>query len=188
MPNYQNGKIYKLVSPSGKTYIGSTTQSLAVRKAEHKSKSIKYANNGKVNYCHSFKLFEEDDENYKTEIILIENFPCDSKEELHQRERHHIDINECVNKQKPMRTKEQHRREHRDELLRYNKKYHLENKKDIKERKHNKRLANIEKIKEKRLCDCGGTFTGENKYNHMHTQKHLMYVKSSDYIPVKSLF
>jgi hypothetical protein len=42
MPNYQNAKIYKLWSPEGDDiYIGSTTQSLAVRKAGHKAKKTK---------------------------------------------------------------------------------------------------------------------------------------------------
>jgi hypothetical protein len=37
MPDYQNGKIYKLWSPQGEEiYIGSTINSLAKRKTQHK--------------------------------------------------------------------------------------------------------------------------------------------------------
>jgi hypothetical protein len=44
MPNFNNGKIYKLWSPQGDDiYIGSTVNSLAKRKGEHK----RNYNNGK---------------------------------------------------------------------------------------------------------------------------------------------
>jgi hypothetical protein len=39
MPDYSNGKIYKLWSPQGEEiYIGSTVNTLPKRKAEHKQK------------------------------------------------------------------------------------------------------------------------------------------------------
>jgi predicted GIY-YIG superfamily endonuclease len=54
MPDYKNGKIYKLWSPQGdEIYIGSTTQSLAKRKAEHKQMK---------NSCCSKLLFEKYDD------------------------------------------------------------------------------------------------------------------------------
>ena len=57
MPNYQNGKIYKLVNTEGTlTYIGSTCQTLARRKAKHHS-NYKCWKNGKANYITSFKIF-----------------------------------------------------------------------------------------------------------------------------------
>eukprot|EP01080_Neovahlkampfia_damariscottae_P012895 gene12895-7314_t len=38
MVNYQNGKIYKIINLTNeKCYIGSTTQKLSVRMAEHRS-------------------------------------------------------------------------------------------------------------------------------------------------------
>ena len=43
MPNYQNGKIYKITS-GDLIYIGSTTQSLAKRWGDH-NKDLKYGNN-----------------------------------------------------------------------------------------------------------------------------------------------
>ena len=43
MPNYQNGKIYKLVCDDPeKIYIGSTTQRLSARLSSHKKKKNFY--------------------------------------------------------------------------------------------------------------------------------------------------
>jgi hypothetical protein len=94
MPDYKNGKIYKLVSPSGLTYIGATTQALAVRKAEHKRKYKQYAK-GEYGFRKSFRLFEEDVDNI--DIVLIEKYPCDCTNELYSRERFWMENTDCVN-------------------------------------------------------------------------------------------
>mgnify|MGYP003115941931 CR=1 FL=1 len=63
MVNYKNGKIYRIVNTQNETvYIGSTCQSLSQRFTRHQ-----YGGNG-------------------NKIILIENYPCDSCEELRMRE------------------------------------------------------------------------------------------------------
>jgi hypothetical protein len=85
MPNYQNAKIYKLWSPEGDDiYIGSTTQSLAVRKAGHK-----YGGNNKK--CSSKILFEKYND---VRIELLECCPCDNKEELTKQEGEYIRNND----------------------------------------------------------------------------------------------
>ena len=79
MPNYQDGKIYKLVSNiSSDIYIGSTVNILTHRLNEHKCKA---------NKCVSKQLFAND---AVVQIILIEMFPCSSKIELKAREHHYI--------------------------------------------------------------------------------------------------
>jgi hypothetical protein len=97
MVNYKNAKIYKLIG-GGKTYIGSTTQTLAQRKALHVCQTRLNRNN-----CVSRYLVNEPD----LDIILIEQYPCDSKEELHSRERYWIENTECINKYIPTRTKKE---------------------------------------------------------------------------------
>ena len=74
MPNYQNGKIYKLWSPEGDDiYIGSTTQSLCERKTKHND-------NYKRNLtCKSRILFEKYTD---VRIELLESCPCDNKDAL----------------------------------------------------------------------------------------------------------
>eukprot|EP00952_Eustigmatos_sp_NYUAD-ZCMA_P009908 40808-Eustigmatos_ZCMA.PRE.1 len=51
-------------------------------------------------YVTSYKVIESGD----YDIVLIEDFPCDNKEQLHARERHYIETLECVNKVIPNRT------------------------------------------------------------------------------------
>jgi hypothetical protein len=87
MVNYKNGKIYKLVA-GDYVYIGSTTQKLCVRLAGHKIKN--YNTTARI-------LFES---GYDVKIILIEDFPCENKDELTAREYYHIQNNECVNRTK----------------------------------------------------------------------------------------
>jgi predicted GIY-YIG superfamily endonuclease len=83
MSKYQNSKIYKLVSPhTDEIYIGSTTQRLCHRLSGHKSDCKKIKNKST-----SSKLFELGE----VKIILIEECPCDNKEQLLKRERHHIE-------------------------------------------------------------------------------------------------
>lgn len=87
MVNYNKGKIYKIIS--GQTniiYIGSTTQQLCRRKAVHVAE-IK--NNKNTN---SREILQYDD----SRIILIELFPCNSKDELSAREQFHIEQNKNI--------------------------------------------------------------------------------------------
>ena len=91
MVNYTFGKVYKIVcNETGEIYIGSTTQpTLAMRLATHKQQS---------NTCKSRQIIERGDYS----IILIENYPCNNRDELHGRERFYIDTICCINKKKPL--------------------------------------------------------------------------------------
>ena len=80
MVNYNNGKIYKIVSnQTDLIYIGSTTQSLSQRKAIHLS--------DKYNTCSSREILQYED----ARIILIEKYSCNDNEELKQREQYFMD-------------------------------------------------------------------------------------------------
>ena len=107
MPDYNKGKIYKLVDyTNGNIYIGSTTQSLSRRKTKHKSDSKLYDTYDKRNKLirySSHSIIENNNYN----IILIESYPCNNKDELRMREQYWIDITECINSQRAYRTKEQ---------------------------------------------------------------------------------
>ena len=145
MVNYRDGKIYRLVSGSGKQYIGSTTQKLCRRIAEHRGKYKRWKD-GKINFVTSFSLFEE--ENGNVEIVLIEKFACESKEELHSRERYWIETMDCVNKYIPSRTKKEYREQNREQILEYQKQYREQNREQILEYKKQYREQNIEQISE----------------------------------------
>lgn len=126
---YQNGKIYKLVSNvSDKIYIGSTCNTLAKRLAEHKKTHKRFTNGKILNKSSSTELFKLDGE---VKIILIEDFPCKSKNELVKRERVHIESNICVNKKIPGRTKAEYYEANREEILKSQKQYYEENSQQI---------------------------------------------------------
>lgn len=166
MPNYQNGKIYKLVSNvSDKVYYGSTTQSLSLRKSGHKKTYNKIkkgdVKRGKVS---SFDLFEEGD----VDIVLIENFPCESKEELHARERHYIENNECLNKNIPGRTRKEWKEQNKWRRAIEGKKY--------RERYPEK----IEAKKDKVECQCGAIVSKSVLKRHQSRDVHkdAMFLKN----------
>ena len=110
---YKNGKIYKIVnSINPKCYIGSTTTELRKRFYNHKSKS-----KCGTSLCSSRILFEEDFDNCK--IVLVESYPCNNKDELTRRERYWIETTECVNRQIPTRTRQEHYQDNKEHIKRY---------------------------------------------------------------------
>ena len=140
---YHNSKIYKLISDhTDKIYIGSTVQPLHKRKSGHKIAYITFKNHN-IKYISSYELIELGE----IDIILIENFKCENKEELHARERYHIELNKelCVNINVPTRTKKEWNEDNKE----YGKEYREKNKENIKEHLKEYREKNKEKIKEK---------------------------------------
>ena len=91
--NYANGKIYRIVSKTGKQYVGSTTETLSQRLARHRGYTRDKTNHG----ISSVQILMEDPQ---AKIILIENFPCQNNDELRAREQYWIENIEggCVNK------------------------------------------------------------------------------------------
>src|SRR3569623_1000525 len=98
MVNYQNSKIYKIISDqTDMVYIGASWKKLCQRMAQHRSK-FKEWQNGLYHYITSFDILKHSD----AKIILLEHFPCETKEELNARERFYIESNDkCVNKCRP---------------------------------------------------------------------------------------
>ena len=129
MPEYSKSKIYKIVcNITGLIYIGSTSQTLCQRLQEHKRCYKKFLNE-KYNYTTSFKIIENN--NY--DIILLEDFPCERKEQLHARERFWIENTECVNKQIPTRTDKEYREDNKQKIAQQKKEWNEENKEYHKE-------------------------------------------------------
>jgi hypothetical protein len=117
--DYKNGKIYAIRShQTEQIYIGSTTQTLTKRLSKHKTQNC------------SSKLILQYADAY---IELIENFPCNSKEELNKKEGEHIRTNNCVNKNMAGRTIE----EYNEKFKKFQKKYREENQNKEKERNKN---------------------------------------------------
>ena len=104
MPDYNKSVIYKLYdNTNGDTYYGSTCNELRYRIYQHKHAT----NNTK-----SKSIILNDDYSYS----VVEEFPCETKLELHTRERWWIENNKCVNKVIPTRTKKEYNDIHKDEI------------------------------------------------------------------------
>lgn len=178
---YKNGKIYKLwCLDCDDTYVGSTTQPLSTRLYQHKTQ---------LN-CSSKILFEKSD---NVKIELIEEFPCENKDQLNQREGHWIREINCVNKNIAGRTvKEwyqdnqeqikQYRLEHKEQKKERDKKYYQDNKEQMLEQNKQYRLEHKEQIREQHAkkynCDCGGRYRYDNKGQHLKTKIHLNWEKN----------
>ena len=85
MPNYENGKIYRVIDSKGYYFIGATTTELRFVLSKHKKKAI--IDNENVLY----KYFNSINWN-NVEIECIEEYPCKSKEELNKRELYHVNL------------------------------------------------------------------------------------------------
>lgn len=84
--DYQNGKIYKIVSDkTDYIYIGSTAKKYLCQRLGNHKEDYKAWIKGKKNYCTSFEVLKYGD----AKIILIESYPCNSKDELRARENYY---------------------------------------------------------------------------------------------------
>jgi len=147
MVNYNNGKIYKIVcDDTNKVYYGSTTNTLSRRMVQHRSQKRCVYN-----------------EMTNPKICLVEDVPCERKEQLFQRERYFIENNECINKRIPARTPQEWRNDNKDKRKIIDKRYYDKNK---------------EKQKEKCNCECGSVIRKRNMSHHIKSKKHINYVNS----------
>jgi len=192
--NYANGKIYKLYGDGhGLVYYGSTVETLAIRFSRHKSKHRNQCNRTKA-----FEIFDTGD----CKIVLVELYPCTTKEELHAREAYYIKNFECVNRNVPLRTNSQWFRDNPDKRKEYEKRYrtnnrkkyletqrasnikrkdaakqwHIDNKEkeDARQRAHY--IRNRERYTTKHSCECGGRYTTKNIKGHHKSKMHINWV------------
>ena len=134
---YEHSKIYKIVSLSNPdlVYYGSTIQSLSMRMASHRADMKK-----EKCICKSSIVIEKGD----AVIMLVENFPCKSKEELLKKEGEYILNNNCVNKTVSGRTPKEYYEANKDKI----KEYYQANKEKIKQQSKEYYRSNKEKHKE----------------------------------------
>jgi len=171
---YENGKIYMIESLSSNlVYYGSTCSELCKRLSKH----VYAFNHSKGESTASKVLCNADHK-----IILVEYFPCNTREELTARESHYIRNNECVNKNIPGRTIKEWYNDNREEVLRKQKiissNRYENNKESIKEWHKNYYEENKEKYYEKIICGCGGKYNYTSKIKHSKTRKHINYHKN----------
>lgn len=187
--DYKNAKIYRIVcNLTGENYYGSTTQSLSKRLSKHKVKKPKYDTRAR-------EIIDRGDYS----MVLVEEFPCENKDQLHKRERYYIENNECLNFAIPTRSKNELSEYKRDEILAKRKKWREENKERIVEQRKkwqentknkenaakqqkNWREKNKERVAEyagkKVTCECGCVVTSSCLSRHMKSLKHLNTITS----------
>ncbi len=147
MVKYENGKIYKIIdNTTDNIYIGSTCEKLCRRLQKHKSSYNCYLNpNVKQGYMRSFDILKNND--YK--IILIEDYPCENKEQLLSREQYYIDTLNCINHNNPIHNKKdyykQYSEKNRDRLNKMSREWDNNNKE--KRRATSKKYADKNKEK-----------------------------------------
>mgnify|MGYP000586740221 CR=1 FL=1 len=144
MVNYSNGRIYKLVG-GGKTYVGSTTLKLSQRKAKHKCDYKRWCEDGSRSKISSYEVMKSGE----YDIVLIEEWPCENKEQLLQRERYWIERLDCVNQVLPGRGRREWFATHKEHLHRYNKRRYEENKEADNQRSRDYRVKHKERLREK---------------------------------------
>ena len=182
MPDYQLGKIYKIVdNTNNNVYIGSTCKTLKQRLSGHVSDYKRYLK-GKYCYVTSFDIFKNDD----YEILLVESFPCDYKDELLARERYWTNKIDCINKNKPglfnelgeVKYNKQYYVEHQDHLKEKVKQYQKDHREQINEWHKQYYADHKDSFNEKQYCKCGGSYTLTHKSHHLKTSKHRKYIQS----------
>jgi len=203
MPDYSNGKIYKIeCNITNDVYYGSTRKSLSDRMRQHKT----------TRHCTSIKIIDRG--NYTCKII--EEYPCNSRLELETRERWWIENNVCINKSIPTRTakeyqqdnkeqitqqrkqhyqdnreyllqkRKEYQQENKEQIAQYNKEYQQDNKEQLAQQRKEYYEQNKEQIaqkkKEKVTCECGAIVRKSDIAKHCRTQNHLNLM-SKDVVP-----
>jgi len=148
--DYSKAKIYCIRSPNTDLiYIGATCQKLSQRMTEHRSRQThKRTSTSKVilEYGNAY-------------IELLENYPCNNKEELAKKEGEYIRTQNCCNKFIPDRTPKEYRNDTKErEKKRYEdnketrlescRQYREDNKQTLLEQKKQYYEANKQKILE----------------------------------------
>lgn len=205
MIEYSQGKIYIIRNNfNDKIYIGHTTQILCDRMKHHRSNSRPTTKQSSMRLYQAFR--EIGVENFYIE--LIENFPCNSVEELRAREgywiRHYQSFKPDVgyNYQIAGRSRKEkcfeYHATHKDKRSQQWKEWYEKNKDEVKQRKkvyreahkqetsdYNKEYAekNKEKIPERMnqviKCECGEDVMRKSMYLHKKSKRHLSKVSTS---------
>ena len=126
---YQNGKIYLIYSKKYPImYYGSTCKTIQERLNKHEDDYKRFLN-GKKECITSYNIIELG--NY--DILLVEEYPCNSKKELEAREAHYIrnNFHLCVNKRIAGRTYKEWYDDNREKMRKYHREDYKDNKEEI---------------------------------------------------------
>jgi group I intron endonuclease len=202
MPDYSQAKIYKITNDyNDEVYVGSTYDTLVKRYSAHKSDAKK-----NLKLSPLYKLMNEIGfERFRIE--LIENYSCQDKYQLRQREGYYIREMGTLNMLIAGRTQIEYVKESKDKILEYQREKYQENRMQELARHKEYRKNNVEKIKEhyktnkeviqkykieyyeknkdkvlkqaaqKVECECGCMIRRDGLLDHKKSKKHIEAIK-----------
>ena len=186
MPNYQKGIIYKLCCKNPlitDIYIGSTTN---FRERKHSHKSISNCSNSSFSNRKIYKTINENGGFSNWDMVLIRDYPCNSKKELEKEEQRFKDMikptlntyNCYLTPEEKIEYKKQWRINNKKEIAEYKKKYRAENKKAIQLYKKQYRLTKRDHIIEyqKLYYEKNKSIIDEKNKLYYNVIKHIKYV------------
>ena len=166
MVNYALGKVYKLVNNvNSLIFIGSTISVLSRRRYYHTQRLLPGVK----------QLYDEIGWD-KMQIVLIEDWPCESSEQLKQRERHWYDLlKPDLNRARPLTAEEK-----KEKASKYGAEYRSDPLNKVKAANYQKSPRGKAKHAPRRsmkvLCCCGCEINSSSKYTHRQSKKHhLLY-------------
>jgi group I intron endonuclease len=185
--DYSQAKIYKITNDyNNDIYVGSTCDTLVKRFSVHKRSLTIQKEQGRELY----KLMNQIGFD-RFRIELIENFPCQDKYQLRQKEGEYIrsigTLNMVVagrtkeeryeiNKETHIEYRKQYYDENKEKLNKINKEYYLQHKEKLTElnKTHyeNNKIELNKKRGEKTTCICGCIIRSGNISTHKKSQKH----------------
>jgi len=140
---YSNAKIYRLVnSVDSEEYVGSTCGKLSKRKSDHKT-DAKRKPSRRV-YQHLNEVGWDN-----VDIVLVEEYPCENKNQLERRERHWIEtLKPSLNMYVPTRTLQEYNADNASKFSEIKAKYYADNAENIRERVAKYYAENATKVRE----------------------------------------
>jgi group I intron endonuclease len=191
--DFNKAKIYKITNDyNDDVYVGSTCNTLVKRFSQHKC----HAPRAEYGDRSLYKLMNQIGDT-RFRIELIEDYPCEDKYQLRQREGHFTRLFGTLNMNIPGRPKKEtdkeyqeknkekikeYKEKNKEKFSSYNKEYKEKNKEKIDKQNQEYRDCNKEKIKERNMkiitCVCGCNITFGSKQRHEKTQKHIKLVQS----------
>eukprot|EP00438_Fugacium_kawagutii_P018336 Skav212485 [mRNA] locus=scaffold385:584863:585342:- [translate_table: standard] len=157
MLDYSKAKIYQVLNDvDDDVYIGATCQSLSMRMAGHRrTKNLTGKNKNMKLYQKMRELGEE-----HFYIELVEETPCENKEQLRAIEGEYIRSIGTLNHNVAGRTMKQYTEDNKEKKAEYDKKRFQERREEI-----------LNKGKQPCQCEtCGKTIRTDNLRRHMKTQ------------------
>ncbi len=162
---FSKAKIYKITNDyNDDIYVGSTCDELTKRFSKHKADSRNPNKNNRPLYRLVNEIGFE-----RFRIELIEDYPCQDKYQLRQREGHFIRLLGTLNVCIAGRT-----------VNEWYIDFYAQNKEKLIEQQKEYRKNNNSKISEKIECSCGCRVRRDNISNHKKTKKHIELMKEKE--------